>query len=140
MLKDLQGRAKILQECANSLTVKQRTAVIKFLECGNKNQAMLEAGYKSNDESGECDTTKFFAKPKIQQYMMLVREYLAGGDLAGALEVQKFYTDVMRDKKADLKLRLRAGELLGKCHSLFVDKKEIKSNVPVVFVDDRDQV
>lgn len=124
----LNGRAQALYECRTKMTSKNRTAVMKYLEHGDKRQALKDAGY-----SDKVKVEEIFDNPLTIQYMFLVREYLAGAEIAGPMEVQRVFTNIMRDKSVDIKYRLKAGELMGKVLGLFDPKpKEEKKSVIIM--------
>lgn len=128
------------------LTLKQRAFADYYIQLGNATEAAVRAGYSAK-------TARFIAqenltKPNIKAYIDERLQQIEDERIAGAAEVLKYLTAVMRGeseaeivvvegegdgvscarrvKKApDEKERLKAAELLGKRHGLFDQKDEI---------------
>lgn len=107
---------------AGKLTEKQR----KFVEAymgkanGNATEAARLAGYSGNRVTLEAMGRENLGKPRIAEAI----EKRQGDDplVASREERQQFWTEMMRDKGADPKDRLRASEILGKASGDFIER------------------
>lgn len=105
------------------LTTKQQRFV-DFYD-GNATEAARKAGYRGNESSlssiGEQNLRKLEIKKAIQKREEKRNKLL----IADREERQQFWTDGMRDTKADRKDRQKDSELLGRSEADFTDNQRI---------------
>lgn len=132
-----------------------------YAATGNATQAYKDAGYKYTSENGvRVAASNFVNKnPNIKARLAELAEESKTKAIADIQEMQSVLTAIIREEldeeklmsenwgegvsrivskrqKAALKDRLKAIELLGKMQGAFVDKIDIKGNVPITFVND----
>ncbi|MDR2007001.1 MAG: terminase small subunit [Acidaminococcales bacterium] len=106
------------------LTEKQKRFIDFYVETGNATEAAKKAGYKAGSEKAYQN----IGSENLGKLGVFIKERLAeieDARIAGADEVLRVITSVLRSKKATNKDRLRAAELMGKRHGLFRDKVEL---------------
>lgn len=107
---------------ASTLTPRQASFVAHYIETnGNGTLAVQRAGYNANEQSRAAIASKLLKDSRIQQAINELRATHQPPDKA---EVLAYFADVMRDDEADMRLRIRAAELLGKCVGLFRNEDE----------------
>jgi phage terminase small subunit len=91
---------------------------------GNATQAAVIAGYGAdNRNSAAARASQLLDEPKIQE---AIRKRAESDPLiATRKNRQQFWTSVMNDHTVEMKDRLRASELLGKCQADFVKQTEL---------------
>lgn len=106
----------------NGLTLKQQRFVDEYIATGNATEAARRAGYKKPNPQGNEN----LLKPIIQQEIANRTKDIQSAKIATARERQEFWTAIMRgeDAEAEMKDRLKASELLGKCQGDFIDRVE----------------
>lgn len=132
-----------------------------YAKTGNAFQSFKEAGYKFNsDSSARVMAHKLVNKNNnIKKRLQELAEKAENDAIASIQEMQSTLTKIIREeldeeqlltvgvgdgysevqtkrKKADLKSRLRAIELLCKMQGGFVDKVELSGTLPVQIIDD----
>lgn len=105
------------------MTLKQKKWADYFLECGNKTEAAIKAGYSK--KSAVCIGYENQTKPYIAEYLEKKQKEMASVRVADMREVLEFYTKVMRGEQKDqfdldaaLSDRLDAAKQLGKRYGL----------------------
>lgn len=104
------------------MTPKQQAFVEYYAASGNATDAARKAGYK-NPRSVGCEN---LTKPDIQQALASCIGKVSQSRIATVQERQEFWTSILRgeDDEADMRDRLKASELLGKCQGDFLDRIE----------------
>lgn len=104
------------------MTPKQSAFVDYYAASGNAVDAARKAGYKKPHPQG----AENLQKPTIQQELAKRNKEITDRRIATIRERQEFWTAVLRGQEpdADMKDRLKASELLGKCHGDFIDRVE----------------
>ena len=128
-----------------------------YAATGNATQSWKDAGYKYTSENGARVAASNFVNknPNIVRRLAELAEEAKNNAIADIQEMQSILTSIIREelseevlmsegdgdgmshivskrKKAALKERLRAIELLGKMQGAFVDKLQVEGNVPVI--------
>lgn len=89
---------------------------------GNAEKAVVMAGYSKTYARGNA--YKIVARKDVQEYIKFLNSL--GDDLKNSLatakEVQKFWSETMRDTRHEIKDRIRASELLAKAQGQFVQE------------------
>ena len=106
----------------DGLTEKQR----RFCEAysgnaGNGTDAATSAGYKRPD----VEASKLLRIAKVISALEALRTETTNNAIATREERQAFWTSVLRSDAEQMKDRLKASELLGKCQADFIDRKEL---------------
>ena len=107
------------------LTAKQ----LRFVESydGNATAAAIAAGYSK--KTACFIGNENLRKPNIIKAIKAREAKKVKPYIASREDRQKFWTETMRDMKADLKNRLRASELLGKSEADFIERIEANINI-----------
>lgn len=135
------------------LTVKQRRFADEYIICGNATEAAIKAGYSKKTAS--VMASENLTKPNIKKYIDERLEAIQNDKIADQREVMEFLTAVMRgetteatligkgygeqavgDIPVSMKERIKAGELIGKRHSMWTEKVDLSSQNSVVIIDD----
>lgn len=121
------------------LTIRQRKFCDYYVECGNATEAAIKAGYAP--KYAGANTDKLLKNTKLKKLIDARLEELSKTTIADAEEVLMYLTAVLRgeetekipigmgegaqrliDKEPSIKDRMRAGELIGKRHGIFIDR------------------
>lgn len=104
------------------MTPKQSAFVDYYAASGNAVDAARKAGYKKPHPQG----AENLLKPTIQQALAERNKEVSQSRIATIKERQAFWTAVLRGQEpdAEMKDRLKASELLGKCQGDFIDRVE----------------
>lgn len=146
------------------LSPKQEKFCQLFAATGNATQSWKDAGYKYTSENAArvrahelcnknsnikkrlqelAEESKSKAIANIQEMQetltKIIREELDEEQLMTVGVGEGFSEIVSKRKKAALKDRLKALELLAKMQGGFIDKVEVSGSVPVKFVDDLEE-
>ena len=145
----------------SKLTVKQEEFCRLYAATGNAVQSFKEAGYKwvSEQAARKNASNLIHNNSNVKKKLQDLREQADKDCIADIQEMQATLTKIIREeldeeqlmtegcgngfsktvsrrKKAALKDRLRAIELLAKMQGGFVDKVEVSGNLPVQIIDD----
>jgi phage terminase small subunit len=105
------------------LTPKQQAFVEYYAACGNATEAARLAGYAKPHPQG----AENLLKPTVKAAVTLLMQKQSNSRIATAQERQQFWTAVLRGiegYEAEMKDRLKASELLGRCQGDFLDRVE----------------
>ena len=120
----------------NKLTAKQRAWIDYYKQGKTATEAARLAGYKPDNAKviGAQNLTK------LNQYITDRDELLDRGRVADMAEINAFWSDTMRNDKADIKDRLKASELRARSIGAFVERREIvgAQTITVKLLDDDD--
>lgn len=145
----------------SKLTSMQEKFCQLYAATGNATQAFKDAGYawKSEGAAAKNASNLIHKNSNIQKRLRELSDKAETEAIASIQEMQETLTQIIREelseevlmsegdgdgmshivskrKKAALKDRLKALELLGKMKGAFIDKVQVNGNVPVTFVDD----
>lgn len=112
------------------LTTKQKAFIQAY--CGNATEAALKAGYSK--KTAAFIGAENLKKPQIIEQIKKREENRSNKRIATREERQIFWTQTMKDEKADMRDRLRASELLGKSEADFMEKVEHSGSLEGVVV------
>jgi phage terminase small subunit len=132
-----------------------------YAKSGNATQSFIDAGYSVQSKNAAAVRAHALLNKNgnIQNRLRELHEEVDSKAIADIREMQETLTQIIREeldeetlmtvgagegyseivsrrKKAALKDRLKALELLGKMQGAFVDNVNINGNVPVTFVED----
>ena len=108
---------------AEGLTRKQKKFCHEYLVDLNATEAAIRAGYsKKTARVIGCEN---LTKPHIAEYIAKLLDKSDSENIATLDETLEFFTTVMRDNEADIRVRLKAAEDHMKYHGTKVDKEKI---------------
>lgn len=99
---------------------------------GNGTEAAVKAGYSA--KTAAFQASRLLKNVKVQAIIENRERRESRKRIANRHQRQEFWTGVMDDKKADMKDRLKASELLGKSECDFTDRVEHSGAVETVVV------
>lgn len=110
------------------LTTKQRTFCELYAgNGGNGTKAAIGAGY--SEESAGQIAEQNLRKLEIIEYLQTLTQPKHDELIACAVEQQRFFTSIMRDKAEKIDARLKACETLGKMQGNYKDRLELSGSV-----------
>lgn len=133
------------------MTTKQKRFCQEYLIDLNATQAAIRAGY--SEKTAYSMGQQLLKKLETKKYIAEQMERLKNEKISSAQEVLEYLTSVMRgeqkeqvplmyydkqileEKSASIKDRLKAAELLGKRYALFTEKLEVEGATAVQIVD-----
>lgn len=120
----------------DKLTEKQRAWIDYYKQGKTATEAARLAGYKPDNAKviGAQNLTK------LNQYISDRDELLDRARVADMAEINAFWSDTMRNDKADIKDRLKASELRARSIGAFIERREIvgAQTITVKLLDDDD--
>lgn len=120
----------------DKLTAKQRAWIDYYKQGKTATEAARLAGYKPDNAKviGAQNLTK------LNQYISGRDELLDRARVADMAEINAFWSDTMRNDKADIKDRLKASELRARSIGAFIERREIvgAQTITVKLLDDDD--
>jgi phage terminase small subunit len=120
----------------DKLTAKQRAWIDYYKQGKTAAEAARLAGYKPDNAKviGAQNLTK------LNQYISDRDELLDRDRVADMAEINAFWSDTMRNDKADIKDRLKASELRARSIGAFIERREIvgAQTITVKLLDDDD--
>ena len=121
-------------ESMDKLTAKQRAWIDYYKQGKTAAEAARLAGYKGNNHH----TIGAQNLAKLSKYVSERDELLDCARVADMAEINAFWTDTMRNDKADIKDRLKASELRARSIGAFIERREIvgAQTITVKLLDD----
>ena len=118
----------------DKLTAKQRAWIDYYKQGKTATEAARLAGYKPDNAKviGAQNLTK------LNQYISDRDELLDRARVADMAEINAFWSDTMRNDKADIRDRLKASELRARSIGAFIERREIvgAQTITVKLLDD----
>lgn len=120
----------------DKLTAKQRAWIDYYKQGKTATEAARLAGYKGNNHH----TIGAQNLAKLSKYISDRDELLDRARVADMAEINAFWSDTMRNDKADIKDRLKASELRARSIGAFIERREIvgAQTITVKLLDDDD--
>lgn len=139
------------------LTIKQQAFADAYIELGNATQAYLKAYTNVKKETtAKANASRLLTNANVSSYIAERMEELKSERVADQQEVLETLTAILRgeasagalkgvgggeeevidDMPPTMSERIRAAELIGKRHRMWVDKVETEGKTRVVIVDD----
>lgn len=109
------------------LTHRRQAFVLAYAECGNGAAAARKAGYKANSANRQAEY--LLSIPDVQEAIRSLSLENMKSSIATAEERQSFWSDTMRNDGVDMKDRLKASELLGKCQGDFIERVQARQEI-----------
>jgi phage terminase small subunit len=110
----------------DSLTEKQRRFVEAYMgeAAGNASKAAKIAGYRGNSVTLGQVGAENLQKPQIKS--AIAARVRKDPRVAKRKDLQAWWTEIMHDRMAELKDRLRASELLAKSQGQFISRSQLE--------------
>lgn len=112
--------------------MKQKKFADEYIISGNATEAYKKA-YPNvkKDETARANASRTLTNANVQAYIEERMAEIDSKKIADQKEVMEFLTSTMRDKENSTKDRLKAAELIGKKHMMWVEKQsvEIENNI-----------
>jgi phage terminase small subunit len=105
------------------LKAKQKKFADYYIASGNATEAAIKAGYSPKYAGQNAD--KLLKNTNIMEYIKERNKQLEKPMIANMSEVKEFWTDILRDKEAEVKDRLKASEYIAKTNAAFIEKQQI---------------
>ncbi|RHT78687.1 terminase small subunit [Butyricicoccus sp. AM28-25] len=120
----------------DKLTAKQRAWIDYYKQGKTAAEAARLAGYRGNNS----DVIGSQNVVKLSKYIADRDELLDRDRVADMAEINEFWSDTMRNDKADIKDRLKASELRARSIGAFIERREIvgAQTITVKLLDDDD--
>ena len=118
----------------DKLTANQRAWIDYYKQGKTAAEAARLAGYRGNNS----DVIGSQNVVKLSKYIADRDELLDRDRVADMAEINAFWTDTMRNDKADIKDRLKASELRARSIGAFIERREIvgAQTITVKLLDD----
>ena len=118
----------------DKLTAKQRAWIDYYKQGKTATEAARLAGYRGNNS----DVIGSQNLVKLGKYVADRDELLDRARVADMAEINAFWSDTMRNDKADIKDRLKASELRARSIGAFIERREIvgAQTITVKLLDD----
>lgn len=91
---------------------------------GNAKEAAIAAGYSA--KTAKAQGSRLLAQPEVAAAIRAREDVEGAATIANRRQRQEFWTQVMRDEKIDIALRLRASELLAKSEGDFLERHQLE--------------
>ena len=105
----------------NDLTPRQRRFVEAY--AGNGTEAAIAAGYSPRSATEQA--SRLLNRPAVAEAVRGREAAELEPIIANRRQRQQFWSDTMRDTAEDIKVRLKASELLAKSEGDFLDRVEV---------------
>lgn len=116
------------------LTPKQEKFCQEYIKTGNASEA-YRLSYdtsKMKPESVNRLAKALFDNVKIRSRIEELQAEIKSEFIAEVSDLQKFWTDTLKNEELNYNFRLKASELLGKSKGAFVDKIEHSGGVKII--------
>lgn len=101
----------------------------EYKKLGNASKAAVNAGY--SEKTAYSQGQRLLKNVEVQKYLKQLEEPLRNADIATMDEINRFWSDVMRNTEIDVKDRLKASELRARVQGAFVDRVQIADEVNI---------
>ena len=139
-----------------ALSIKQEKFCLEYAKSGNARHAYKSAGYKcKNDASVDASASALLRNPKVKERLAELTEEIKNASIADITEMQQKLTAIIRQeleeeivvtesvgdfmtearkmgKKPAVKDVINAINTLGKMQGAFIERVDVKGNIPVV--------
>ena len=111
------------------MTPNQQKFADEYIKCGNATQAYKIAYPNVKAQKvAESSGCRLLSKAKVQEYIKKKNEEILNDRIADMQEVKEFWTNIMRNKCAEDKDRLKASEFIAKTNGAFIDKLQVEQD------------
>ena len=119
-----------------SITAKQKMFADEYIKTGNAKQSYINAGYSARGNAAEAAASRLLRNVKVRDYIRQRNKELDRDTIADMQEVKEFWTNILRNKAADSKDRLKASELIAKTNGAFLDRIENSGIIKIDIADE----
>jgi phage terminase small subunit len=114
-----------------NITAKQKMFADEYIKTGNAKQSYINAGYSARGNSAEANASRLLRNDKVLAYIKRRNQEIDKDTIADMQEVKEFWTNMLRNRAADPKDRLKASELIAKTNGAFLDRVEHSGDIKV---------
>lgn len=114
----------------------------EYVKSGNGTQSYLKVyGNDMTYESAAANSTRLLKIDSVQQYIKELNDKISEEAIADMIEVQRFWTGLMRSASAEDRDRIKTSELIARTHGAFIDRLEQTGdiNIKVEWFDDEEE-
>lgn len=111
------------------LTDKQKKFCEFYVASGNATEAAIKAGY--SEGHAKDGSYKMLEHLGISRYIKELQKESESARIADMIEVQEFWTKVLRDKNQYMKYRLKASEYIAKTNAAFTDNVNLGGELKI---------
>ena len=119
-----------------NITAKQKMFADEYIKTGNAKQSYISAGYSARGNAAEAAASRLLRNVKVRDYIRQRNKELDRDTIADMQEVKEFWTNILRNKAADSKDRLKASELIAKTNGAFLDRIENSGIIKIDIADE----
>ncbi len=112
------------------LNARQKAFCEYYVASGNATESAKKAGY--SERTARSIGQRMLTNVDIQNYIKQLNIKLENNRIADMTEVKEFWTGILRDSEQRMQDRLKASEYIAKTNGAFLEKLEVKGNIPVV--------
>ena len=124
------AKEKRIKPQEKGLTFRQEQFVYHYMASGNAEDAAIKAGYTK--DTARANAWTLLKKDHIAALIAEKRKELWKEEIATVFEVQKFWTQTLRNENNELKDRIKASELLARSQGAFIEKIEHSGQIDIV--------
>lgn len=120
------------------MTPKQEAFARAYIETGNAAEAYRRAypaARRWKEGVAKVKGAELLKHPEVAAKVLELRGALDAEALENAEGIRRFWTLVMRDEREDIRVRLRASELLARSLGMFIERRGVELNPPCEIVD-----
>ena len=118
------------------LNPNQKKFADEYIKTGNAKQSYINAGYKARGNRAEASASRLLRNVKVRDYIRQRNKELDKDTIADMTEVKEFWTNMLRNRAADPKDRLKASELIAKTNGAFLDRIENSGIIKIDIADE----
>jgi len=119
-----------------NITAKQKMFADEYIKTGNAKQSYISAGYSARGNAAEAAASRLLRSVKVRDYIRQRNKELDKDTIADMTEVKEFWTNMLRNRAADPKDRLKASELIAKTNGAFLDRIENSGIIKIDIADE----
>lgn len=112
------------------LNARQKAFCEYYVASGNATESAKKAGY--SERTARSIGQRMLTNVDIQNYIKQLNIKLENNRIADMTEVKEFWTGILRDSEQRMQDRIKASEYIAKTNGAFLEKLEVKGNIPVV--------
>lgn len=112
------------------LNARQKAFCEYYVASGNATESAKKAGY--SERTARSIGQRLLTNVNVQNYIKQLNIKLENNRIADMTEVKEFWTGILRDSEQRMQDRIKASEYIAKTNGAFLEKLEVKGNIPVV--------
>lgn len=114
------------------INARQKAFCEYYVASGNATESARKAGYSESYAMNRIH--ELMKNVGICGYIEELNKKIKDKRIADITEVKEFWTEILRDKEQRIQDRLKASEYIAKTNGAFLEKLEVKGNVPVTII------